>query len=147
MFGFACDETKELMPLPISLAHRLAKRLSEVRKQKIISYLRPDGKVQVTIEYNDGKPVRVDTIVISTQHDSDVDLDVLKKNIKDKVIKEIVPKELLDEKTKYYINPTGRFVIGGPLGDSGLTGRKNHCRHIWRLCKTWRRSFFWKGCY
>ena len=124
MFGFACDETKELMPLPISLAHRLAKRLSEVRKQKIISYLRPDGKVQVTIEYNDGKPVRVDTIVISTQHDSDVDLDVLKKNIKDKVIKEIVPKELLDEKTKYYINPTGRFVIGGPLGDSGLTGRK-----------------------
>ena len=124
MFGFACDETKELMPLPISLAHRLAKRLSEVRKQKIISYLRPDGKVQVTIEYNDGKPVRVDTIVISTQHDSDVDLDVLKKDIKDKVIKEIVPKELLDEKTKYYINPTGRFVIGGPLGDSGLTGRK-----------------------
>ena len=118
MFGFACDETKELMPLPISLAHRLAKRLSEVRKQKIISYLRPDGKVQVTIEYNDGKPVRVDTIVISTQHDSDVDLDVLKKDIKDKVIKEIVPKELLD------INPTGRFVIGGPLGDSGLTGRK-----------------------
>ena len=124
MFGFACDETKELMPLPISLAHRLAKRLSEVRKQKIISYLRPDGKVQVTIEYNDGKPVRVDTIVISTQDDSDVDLDVLKKDIKDKVIKEIVPKELLDEKTKYYINPTGRFVIGGPLGDSGLTGRK-----------------------
>ena len=124
MFGFACDETKELMPLPISLAHRLAKRLSEVRKQKIISYLRPDGKVQVTIEYNDGKPVKVDTIVISTQHDSDVDLDVLKKDIKDKVIKEIVPKELLDEKTKYYINPTGRFVIGGPLGDSGLTGRK-----------------------
>ena len=124
MFGFACDETKELMPLPISLAHRLAKRLSEVRKQKIISYLRPDGKVQVTIEYNDGKPVRVDTIVISTQHDSDVDLDVLKKDIKDKVLKEIVPKELLDEKTKYYINPTGRFVIGGPLGDSGLTGRK-----------------------
>ena len=124
MFGFACDETKELMPLPISLAHRLAKRLSEVRKQKIISYLRPDGKVQVTIEYNDGKPVRVDTIVISTQHDSDVDLDVLKKDIKDKVIKELVPKELLDEKTKYYINPTGRFVIGGPLGDSGLTGRK-----------------------
>ena len=124
MFGFACDETKELMPLPISLAHRLAKRLSEVRKQKIISYLRPDGKVQVTIEYNDGKPIRVDTIVISTQHDSDVDLDVLKKDIKDKVIKEIVPKELLDEKTKYYINPTGRFVIGGPLGDSGLTGRK-----------------------
>ena len=124
MFGFACNETKELMPLPISLAHRLAKRLSEVRKQKIISYLRPDGKVQVTIEYNDGKPVRVDTIVISTQHDSDVDLDILKKDIKDKVIKEIVPKELLDEKTKYYINPTGRFVIGGPLGDSGLTGRK-----------------------
>ena len=124
MFGFACDETKELMPLPISLAHRLAKRLSEVRKQKIISYLRPDGKVQVTKEYNDGKPGRLDTILISTQHDSDVDLDVLKKDIKDKVIKEIVPKELLDEKTKYYINPTGRFVIGGQLGVSGLTGRK-----------------------
>lgn len=124
MFGFACNETKELMPLPISLAHKLAKRLTDVRKQNIIDYLRPDGKVQVTVEYEDEKPVRVDTIVVSTQHKADVDLDLLKKDIKEKVIKEVVPEKLLDEKTKYYINPTGRFVIGGPLGDSGLTGRK-----------------------
>ena len=124
MFGFACDETKELMPLPISLAHKLAKRLSEVRKQNIINYLRPDGKVQVTIEYENEKPIRVDTIVLSTQHEENVDLEVLKKDICGKVIDEIIPKELLDSKTKYYINPTGRFVIGGPLGDSGLTGRK-----------------------
>ena len=124
MFGFACDETKELMPLPISLAHKLAKRLTDVRKQNIINYLRPDGKVQVTIEYEDEKPKRVDTIVVSTQHKEDIDLEVLKQDIKEKVIKEVVPKELLDEKTRYFINPTGRFVIGGPLGDSGLTGRK-----------------------
>ena len=119
MFGFACDETKELMPLPISLAHKLSRRLTKVRKENIIDYLRPDGKVQVTIEYEDEKPVRVDTIVVSTQHNENVDLEVLKK-----VIKEVVPQELLDDKTKYFINPTGRFVIGGPLGDSGLTGRK-----------------------
>ncbi len=124
MFGFACDETKEFMPLPISLAHKLAKRLSEVRKQNIINYLRPDGKVQVTVEYEDTKPIRVDTIVISTQHKEEVDLETLKRDIKEKVISEVVPQELLDEKTKYFINPTGRFVIGGPLGDSGLTGRK-----------------------
>ena len=124
MFGFACDETEELMPLPISLAHKLARRLAKVRKQNIIDYLRPDGKVQVTIEYEDDKPIRVDTIVVSTQHKSEIDLNVLKKDIKEKVIEEVVPKELLDEKTKYFINPTGRFVIGGPLGDSGLTGRK-----------------------
>ncbi len=124
MFGFACDETKELMPLPISLAHKLAKRLTEVRKKNIIDYLRPDGKVQVTVEYEDEKPIRIDTIVISTQHRADIDLEILKKDIKEKVINEIVPKELLDDKTKYFINPTGRFVIGGPLGDSGLTGRK-----------------------
>ncbi len=124
MFGFACDETDELMPLTISLAHKLSRKLAEVRKQKIIDYLGADGKVQVTVEYDDNKPVRVDTIVVSTQHKPEIDLDTIKKDIKEKVINQIVPKELLDEKTKYFINPTGRFVIGGPLGDSGLTGRK-----------------------
>ena len=124
MFGFACDETKELMPLPISLAHKLSKRLSDVRKQGIIRYLGADGKVQVTVEYEDDKPARIDTIVVSTQHKEGVDLEQIKKDIKDKVINEVVPNNLLDENTKYYINPTGRFVIGGPLGDSGLTGRK-----------------------
>lgn len=124
MFGFACDETEELMPLPISLAHKLAKRLTEVRKNGTLKYLKPDGKVQVTIEYENDKPVRVDTIVVSTQHSEDIDMDILKNDIKEKVINEIVPASLLDEKTKYFINPTGRFVIGGPLGDSGLTGRK-----------------------
>ena len=124
MFGFSCDETKELMPLPISLAHKLAKQLTFVRKQKIIDYIKPDGKVQVTVEYKDNKPKRIDTIVISTQHKENVDLDILKKDIKNEVINKIVPSELLDENTKYFINPTGRFIIGGPLGDSGLTGRK-----------------------
>ena len=124
MFGYACDETEELMPLPISLAHKLSKRLTEVRREKIIDYLRPDGKTQVTVEYDGDKPVRVDTIVISAQHLPDVDMNVLKKDIIEKVIKPIVPANLLDENTKYFINPTGRFVIGGPLGDSGLTGRK-----------------------
>ena len=124
MFGYACDETEELMPLPISIAHKLSKRLTEVRKEKIIDYLRPDGKTQVTVEYDGEKPVRVDTIVVSTQHLPDVDMNVLKKDIIEKVIKPIVPANLLDENTKYFINPTGRFVIGGPLGDSGLTGRK-----------------------
>ena len=124
MFGFACNETEELMPLPISLAHKLAKQLSMVRKQNIIDYIKPDGKVQVTVEYEDNIPVRVDTIVVSTQHKENVDLDTLKKDIKEKVIHKIVPSNLLDENTKYFINPTGRFVIGGPFGDSGLTGRK-----------------------
>lgn len=124
MFGYACDETEELMPLPISLAHKLSKRLTEVRKEKIIDYLRPDGKTQVTVEYDGDKPVRVDTIVVSIQHLPDVDMNVLKKDIIEKVIKPIVPANLLDENAKYFINPTGRFVIGGPLGDSGLTGRK-----------------------
>ena len=124
MFGFACDETENLMTLPIDLAHKLARRLTYVRKNNIINYLRPDGKVQVTVEYDGHTPIRIDTIVVSTQHLADVDLETLKKDIKEKVIFEIVPKNLLDENTKYYINPTGRFVIGGPLGDSGLTGRK-----------------------
>ena len=124
MFGFACNETNELMPLPISLAHKLAKQLTFVRKQNIIDYLKPDGKVQVTIEYENDQPKRVDTIVISTQHKENVDLNILKKDIKKEVINKIVPQELLDENTKYFINPTGRFIIGGPLGDSGLTGRK-----------------------
>ena len=124
MFGFACSETDELMPLPISLAHKLAKRLTLVRKEKIIDYIKPDGKVQVTVEYEGDTPKRIDTIVVSSQHNEDVSLEELKKDIKEKVIKPIVPCNLLDENTKYYINPTGRFVIGGPLGDSGLTGRK-----------------------
>ena len=124
MFGYACDETQELMPLPILLAHKLAKRLTQVRKEKIIKYLRPDGKVQVTVEYDDGKPVRVDTVVVSSQHLPEIDMDILKKDIIEEVIKPTIPKEMLDDNTKYFINPTGRFVVGGPLGDSGLTGRK-----------------------
>ena len=124
MFGFACNETEAYMPLPIYLAHKLARKLTEVRKQKILDYIRPDGKTQVTIEYEDDNPVRVDTIVVSTQHKQEISLEILRKDIIQKVIKEVVPAELLDENTKYYINPTGRFVIGGPLGDSGLTGRK-----------------------
>lgn len=124
MFGFACNETEELMPLPISLAHKLAKQLTFVRKQNIIDYIKPDGKVQVTVEYENNNPKKIDTIVISTQHKENVDLNILKKDIKNEVINKIVPTELLDENTKYFINPTGRFIIGGPLGDSGLTGRK-----------------------
>ena len=124
MFGFACDETEEYMPLPISLAHKLAKKLTEVRKNGEINYLRPDGKTQVTVEYDEDKPVRIDTIVVSAQHNEDANLDTLRKDIKEKVIDLVVPQNMLDENTKYYINPTGRFAIGGPLGDSGLTGRK-----------------------
>lgn len=124
MFGFACDETPELMPLPIALAHRLAKRLSKVRRSRELTYLRPDGKTQVTVEYDGEKPVRVDTIVVSTQHAPDVEIEKLRNDIIEKVIRPVVPAQLLDENTKYLINPTGRFVIGGPQGDSGLTGRK-----------------------
>ena len=124
MFGFACDETPEFMPLAISLAHKLAKQLTKVRKDGTLSYLRPDGKTQVTIEYDDDKAVRVDTIVLSTQHDPNVAHVTLCDDILKHVIKPIIPENLLDDKTKYFINPTGNFVIGGPVGDTGLTGRK-----------------------
>jgi S-adenosylmethionine synthetase len=124
MFGYACDETEELMPMPIQLAHRLTQRLSEIRKSKKVDFLRPDGKSQVTVEYRDGKPVRVDCVVISTQHSDTVPNEDLRHAIMEYVIKPIIPAHMLDAKTKYHINPTGRFVIGGPMGDAGLTGRK-----------------------
>ena len=124
MFGYACDETEELMPLPISLAHKLAQRLTEVRKNGTLDYLRPDGKTQVTVEYHDGEPVRVDTVVISSQHSDAVELSRIREDIIREVIKPTVPSALLDDATKIYVNPTGRFVVGGPAGDTGLTGRK-----------------------
>lgn len=124
MFGFACDETDEYMPLPISLSHALAKRLTEVRKNGILKYLRPDGKTQVSVDYIDGVPSRIDTIVISTQHDSEVSLEQIREDLKREVIDFIVDENMMDENTKIYVNPTGRFVVGGPMGDAGLTGRK-----------------------
>ena len=124
MFGYACDETPEFMPMPISLAHKMAKKLTQVRKDGILDYLRPDGKTQVTVEYDDDKPVRVDAVVVSSQHSPDDDIQKLREDIKREVILTTVPAELIDENTKFYINPTGRFVVGGPNGDSGLTGRK-----------------------
>ena len=124
MFGYACDETPELMPLPISLAHKLAKQLAAVRKNGTLPYLRPDGKSQVTVEYQDGRPVRVDTVVISTQHSPEADQKQIRADMLEYVVRPTIPAELLDENTRYFINPTGRFVVGGPQGDSGLTGRK-----------------------
>jgi len=124
MFGFACNETPQLMPMPIYLAHKLSRKLAEIRKKNIVDYLRPDGKTQVTVEYHGNKPVRIDTILISTQHNPEVDIRKIKEDLMELVVKTVVPHELLDGNTKFYVNPTGRFVIGGPQGDSGLTGRK-----------------------
>ncbi|EIV99100.1 methionine adenosyltransferase [Thermoanaerobacter siderophilus] len=124
MFGFACDETEELMPMPIMLAHKLARRLAEIRKNGTLSYLRPDGKTQVTVEYEDDRPVRVDSVVVSAQHAPEVDHDTIERDIIEHVIKPIIPENMIDNRTKIFVNPTGRFVIGGPQGDSGLTGRK-----------------------
>ena len=133
LFGYANKDTKEYMPLAISLAHKLAKKLTDARKNKEIPYLRPDGKTQVTVEYEDEKPKRIEIILISTQHLENITQEELKKDIIEKVIKTTIPKELIDENTKIYINPTGRFVIGRPLGDTGLTRKKNNSRYIWRI--------------
>ena len=124
MFGYACKETKELMPLPISLAHKLAKKLTAVRKDGVLPYLRPDGKTQITVEYVDGKPERIEAIVVSSQHSADISIDTIRKDVIEKVILPIIPNEMIDDNTKIFVNPTGRFVIGGPCGDTGLTGRK-----------------------
>ena len=139
MFGYACDETPELMPLPISLAHKLAMKLTEMRKNKTLTYLRPDGKAQVTVEYEDDKPLRIDTVVVSTQHAPDVSTEVIRKDIMNYVINTVLPKELLDENTKYFINPTGRFVVGGSAGRQRSDRQKDHRRHLRRYGSPRRR--------
>ncbi len=144
MFGYASNETKNYMPYPIDLAHKLAKRLTDVRKEGIIKGLRPDGKTQVTVEYENDIPKRIETILISTQHEQNVEIENLKQEIIEKVIKEIVEKDMIDKNTKIYINPTGKFVTGGPLGDTRINRKKNNSRYIWRNGKTWRRSIFRK---
>lgn len=146
MFGYASDETPSYMPYAIDLAHKLAKQLTFVRKENEIPYLRPDGKVQVTMQYMQDIPKRVDTILISTQHLETVTIEQLKKDIIEKVIKMVVPFDKMDDKTKIYINPTGRFIIGGPLVDTGLTRKKDYSRYLWRIQQAWWRCFFWKRC-
>ena len=146
MFGYACDDTEEYMPFAISMAHKLSKKLSDVRRNGTLPYLGPDGKTQVTVEYEEDKPKRIETVLVSNQHDADVSLEKVRDDIIEKVIKKVIPSKYLDENTKYYVNPTGRFVTGGPLGDTGLTRKKNNSRYLWRICKTWRRRFFWKRC-
>lgn len=147
MFGYACDETPEYMPFAICMAHRLSAKLTEVRKTGKMSYLRPDAKTQVTVEYEEDKPKRIETILISNQHRQDTDLKLMREEIIEQVIKKVIDSKYLDNNTKIYVNPTGRFVIGGPLGDTGLTGRKIIVDTYGRICKTWWRSFFGKRCY
>ncbi len=146
MFGYANLDTEEYMPFAISLAHKLSKKLTEVRKNNIMPYLGPDGKTQVTVEYEDDVPKRIETILISNQHDENITMERLREDIINKVIKEVVDEKYIDGNTKIYINPTGRFVIGGPLGDTGLTRKEDNSRYIWWICKTWRRSFFRERC-
>ena len=143
MFGYATNETEEMMPLPISLSHKLTKQLALVRKNKELKFLRPDGRAQVTVEYDsDDKPLRIDTIVISTQHDPDITHKLLEDSLMEKVVKPVMPEEYIDEETKFYINPTGRFVIGGPQGDAGLSWKKDNCGYLRWVCTSWRRRFF-----
>ena len=144
MFGFATDETPELMPMPIMYAHQLTKRLAKVRKNGALDFLRPDGKTQVTIEYKDGIPHRVDTVVIAAQHKPDISHEDLREAIIEEVIKKVIPQNMTDGDTKYFINATGKFVIGGPMGDCGLTGRKNYCGHIRWTGKSWGGMLFRK---
>ena len=144
MFGYACDETAQLMPMPIWLSHRLMERQSYLRKDGRLPWLRPDAKAQVTLKYKDHKPQSIDTVVLSTQHDPEVSLETIRESVIEEIIKPILPKELMKGDIKYLVNPTGRFVIGGPQGDCGLTGRKDYCRYLRRFCTSWWRGFLRK---